>query len=207
MGGSGNRLATLASTVHAVVVIGASEEGVPILRDMFAQLPTGFPAVICAVIHTNSWRATALTRALSVDDRVPIQPVNRQPLTPGRVYVAPADHHLLIEDGEALVWHGPKENSYRPAVNALFRSAAIAYGSRVIGVVLSGAVEDGATGLWWIKRFGGVTVVQDPREALCPAMPASALETVEVDHCVPARELPVLLVQLVGDQTRIAAHG
>jgi two-component system chemotaxis response regulator CheB len=123
--------------------------------------------------------------------------MNHQEMVPGRVYLAPDDHHLLIEDGQIELWHGPKENSQRPAVNVLFRSAAISRTVDVIGVVLSGTGDDGATGLWWIKRHGGVTIVQDPRDAQFPAMPQHALETVDVDYCVPAGEIPALLTGLV----------
>ena len=87
----------------------------------------------------------------------------------------------------------------RPPITALFRSAAITHGPQVIGIVLSGALEDAATGLWWIKRHGGIAIVQDPRDALFPSMPQSALATVDVDYCVAARDLPALLVRLVGD--------
>jgi two-component system, chemotaxis family, protein-glutamate methylesterase/glutaminase len=186
--------------VPTVIVIGASDAGVPVIRDLLGALPAGFPAVICVVVHTSRWRTQALVTALTVDGRVPIEPVNHQMLTPGRVYVAPADHHLLLNQDEVLVWHGPKEDSHRPAVNALFRSAAVAYGAQVVGVVLSGTVQDGTTGLWWIKRYGGVTVVQDPRDQ--PELMPSALDGIDVDYCVPARDLPRLLVQLAtGDAT------
>jgi two-component system chemotaxis response regulator CheB len=103
----------------------------------------------------------------------------------------------MIEGGEFLVWHGPKENSQRPAINALFRSAAVAYGSRVVGIVLSGALDDGSTGLWWIKKHGGIAIVQDPKDARFPSMPQSALSTVDVDYCVAAKDIPELLVRLV----------
>jgi two-component system, chemotaxis family, protein-glutamate methylesterase/glutaminase len=181
-----------------VVVFGASAGGVPVLQHIVTTLPRDFPAIMCAVVHIPSWRRSLLPAVLSLDDRTAVEPVNRQPLVPSRLYVAAPDHHLIVEKGEAVLWHGPKENSHRPAVNALFRSAAVAYGSTVIGVVLSGALEDGSTGLWWIKRHGGVAVVQDPRDAQFPSMPRSALSTVDVDYCLPGHEIAPLLVRLVG---------
>jgi two-component system, chemotaxis family, protein-glutamate methylesterase/glutaminase len=184
--------------VSTVVVVGASEGCIPILRTLISELPAGFPAAICMVVHADAWRRHGLRSALTVDGRAPIEPVNHQLLVDGRVYLAPPDHHLLLEPGEALLWHGPKENSRRPAVNALFRSAAVAYGAEAIGLVLSGTIDDGATGLWWIKRHGGITIVQDPRETQQGAMQGSALDAVEVDHCVVARQLPALLTELVG---------
>jgi two-component system chemotaxis response regulator CheB len=182
-----------------IIVVGASAGGIAVLQDTLARLPRAFPAIICAVVHMPPWRRSTLPSMLAVDDRPAIEPVNRQPLIAGRLYVAPSDHHLLVEPGEAVLWHGPKENSQRPSINALFRSAAIAYGAGAIGVVLSGAFEDGATGLWWIKRHGGVAIVQDPKEAEVPSMPQAAIATVDVDYCVTARELAPLLMRLTTD--------
>ena len=178
------------------IVIGASAGGLPVLQDVLGRLSDAFPATICVVVHIPAWRRSGLPSVLKIDGRHAIEPTHRQPLMPGQVYVAPPDYHLLVEEGAATLWHGPKENSHRPAINALFRSAAITYGSAVVGVVLSGALEDGATGLWWIKRHGGIAIVQDPGDAQFPSMPRRALATVEVDHCVSARDLPALLARL-----------
>jgi two-component system chemotaxis response regulator CheB len=180
-----------------LIVIGASAGGLPPLQQILRELPAELPVIICVVLHLPPWRGSSLARVLSVDGRAVVEPMNHQALQPGRVYVAPPDHHLMVEQGHALLWHGPKENAQRPSVNALFRSAAIAYRSRAIGVVLSGALEDGATGLWWIKKHGGVAVVQDPNDAQFASMPESALSTVEVDHCLPARAIPNLLIRLI----------
>jgi two-component system chemotaxis response regulator CheB len=113
--------------------------------------------------------------------------------------VAPPDHHVLVEDGTVVLDHGPPEHRSRPAVDPLFRSAARARDSKVIGVILSGALDDGATGLRAIKDAGGVAVVQDPDDALAPSMPAAALSLVAVDHVVPADALAPLLVRLVAE--------
>jgi len=187
-----------AATRSRVVVIGASAGGLPVLERILRGLPVDFPCIICVVVHIPPWRKSYLSTVLTTEGRRAIEPMNQQQLIPGQVYVAPPDHHFIIEEGgQALLWHGPKENSHRPAVNALFRSAAIAYGPRVVGVILSGALEDGATGLWWIKRYGGVAIVQDPRDARFPGMPQTALSAVDVDYCVPSNDIPGLLTRLL----------
>jgi len=180
-----------------IVVIGASAEGLGALNQILKDLPRGLDAIVCAVVHAPPWGRHVLPSVLTAGERAAIEPVNHQALVPGALYVAPPDHHLLVEDGEALLWHGPKENSRRPSINALFRSAAVAYGSGAVGIVLSGALDDGATGLWWIKRHGGVAIVQDPREAELRSMPEAAIAAVDVDYCIPAREVGPLLAQLL----------
>jgi two-component system chemotaxis response regulator CheB len=115
---------------------------------------------------------------------------------PAHVYVAPPDHHLIVKEGYLRVTRGLRENRVRPAIDPLFRSAAVAYGARVIGVVLTGLQNDGTAGLLAIKRCGGIAIVQDPTDALYPGMPLSALEYVEVDHCVPLLHMGPLLYRL-----------
>jgi two-component system chemotaxis response regulator CheB len=118
-------------------------------------------------------------------------------IRPGHIYVAPPDHHLLLEStGHVWLSRGPKENRFRPAVDPLFRSAAYAFGPRVVGVVLTGFLDDGTAGLWAIKECGGTAVVQNPEEALAPAMPRSALQHVPIDHCAILKDMAALLVQL-----------
>jgi two-component system chemotaxis response regulator CheB len=190
-------MAVASNGMARLIVIGASSGGLSPLQQILRELPAELPVIICVVVHIPAWRGSSLARVLSVDGRTVVEPMNRQPLQRGRVYVAPPDHHLMVENGHALLWHGPKENTHRPSVNALFRSAAIAYGQRAIGIVLSGALEDGATGLWWIKKHGGIVVVQDPNDAEFASMPESALSTVEVDHCLPARAISKLLIELI----------
>jgi two-component system chemotaxis response regulator CheB len=114
----------------------------------------------------------------------------------GHIYVAPPDHHLMLEDGRIILSRGPKENRTRPAIDCLFRSAALAFRSRVIGVVLTGELDDGTAGLWCVKYRGGITIVQDPKEASSQDMPRSALKHVQVDHCLPVAEIGLLLAQL-----------
>jgi two-component system chemotaxis response regulator CheB len=117
-------------------------------------------------------------------------------IKPNRIYIASPDYHMLIEDGKVLATHGPKENRFRPAVDPLFRSAAFAYRNRVIGVILSGALDDGTAGLWTVKRYGGIAIVQDPKDAEVPSMPENALTHVKIDHCVTISNLAGLLVRL-----------
>jgi two-component system chemotaxis response regulator CheB len=126
--------------------------------------------------------------------------VDKEAIEPGRIYVAPPDHHLLVEKNCVRVTKGPKENRFRPAVDPLFRSAAYAYNNRVIGVVLSGALDDGTSGLWTIKHRGGVAVVQDPMDAEFPSMPRNAMREVDVDYRVPVDEMGALLGRLAQER-------
>jgi two-component system chemotaxis response regulator CheB len=127
-----------------------------------------------------------------------VQPRDGEPIEQGKIYVAANDHHLLIERGKVVVKRGPKENRFRPSIDALFRSAAYVYGPRVIGIVLSGLLNDGTSGLWTIKRFGGTAIIQEPEDAEFPQMPENVLEYVEVDHTIRASEMGALLEKLVG---------
>jgi len=117
-------------------------------------------------------------------------------IKPNRIYIAQPDHHLLIRNGKVRITHGPKENRFRPAVDPLFRSAAYTYTNRVIGVILSGALDDGTAGLWTIKHYGGIAIVQDPVDAEVSSMPRNAMRQVKVGHCVPVSGIAELLVQL-----------
>jgi two-component system chemotaxis response regulator CheB len=125
--------------------------------------------------------------------------IDQQKIEMGKIYVAPPDHHLLVEQGLMRVVGGPKENRHRPAIDALFRSAAIAYGTQVVGVVLTGVLDDGTAGLLAIKQRNGIAIVQDPNDAIYADMPRSALRRVAVDYCVPIVEIGPLLVRLVNE--------
>lgn len=129
-----------------------------------------------------------------------IRAIDGERFEPGVIYVAPPDYHLLVERDRIRVARGPKENRFRPAVDPLFRSAAHAYGNRVVGVVLSGALDDGTSGLWTVKHLGGIAVVQDPRDAEVPSMPESAMREVALDYAVPVSEMARLLVKLTREQ-------
>ena len=123
----------------------------------------------------------------------------------GRIYIAPPDRHMILEDGLVRLDHGPKENFTRPAADPLFRSAAAAYGDRVMGIVLTGGDSDGSQGLVAIKRAGGVTVVQDPSDARFPSMPLSGLQKDSPDYCLPASEIGALIVRLADSPASHAA--
>lgn len=174
-----------ANTDFPIIVIGASSGGFDALKELVSKLPPDLNAAIFIVWHMAPGTESVLPNVLNRYNS--IQASNghdKEPIVARRIYVAPPDKHMLIEKGRIRITHGPKENRFRPAVDPLFRSAALNYGNRVIGVILSGALDDGTVGLWTIKHFGGTTVVQDPEEAEVRGMPESALREVEVDHCV-----------------------
>ena len=180
------------------IVIGASAGGVEALQAVVARLPAELPAPVFVVLHLPPYAASALPEILTRAGPLPaIHPPDGTPIKAGVIYVAPPDHHLLIEAGAVAVKKGPKENRFRPSVDALFRSAAYVCGPRAIGVILSGALDDGTSGLWSIKRLGGITIVQQPSQAQVDTMPRSALEYVEVDYTLPAAEISALLGHLV----------
>jgi chemotaxis response regulator CheB len=187
-------------SMEKVIVIGASAGGVTVLQEITRVLPASLPATIIVVMHRTL--KSNLPAFLGATCALPIQtPSDGSPVQPRAVYVAPANHHLWLEDGLFRVDKSPPEGFYRPSVNVLFRSAATEYGRRVIGVILSGALNDGAAGLWKIKRRGGVVIVQDPLEAAFAEMPSSALQTVAVDFVLPAASIGHKLVELTAEST------
>jgi two-component system chemotaxis response regulator CheB len=180
-----------------IVVVGASTGGVRALRVLAAGLPADFAAAVCVVLHVGAFRSSLPELLAAVSALPAAHAAPGDALRPGRILVAPPDHHLLLQDGAVLLTRGPKEHHTRPAVDPLFRSAALSHGPRVIGVLLTGALDDGTAGLQAIKDCGGLAVVQDPATAEEPGMPRSALQAVEVDHCVPLERMAPLLVELV----------
>jgi two-component system chemotaxis response regulator CheB len=180
-----------------IVVVGASAGGVTALRSLVASLPPDFKGSIFVVLHIPPYSETRLASILSrAGPLKAVQPKDGEEIKPGMIYVAANDHHLLLEDSRVVVKRGPKENRFRPSVDALFRSAAYIYGPRVIGIVLSGMLNDGTSGLWSIKRLGGITIIQEPDDAEYPQMPQNVLEYVEVDYTLPAAEIGPLLLKL-----------
>ncbi len=150
-----------------IVVIGASAGGMEALQKLAATLPLDLAASLFVVWHLSPGARTILPAVLSKAGKLPASmPKDGDRIERGRIYVAPNDHHMLLEDGYIRVARGPKENRFRPAIDPLFRSAAYVYGTRVVGVVLTGALDDGTAGLWTIKLRGGTAIVQDPAEAL-----------------------------------------
>lgn len=183
-----------------VVVIGASAGGVNPLLDIAGGLPAGFPAAVGIVLHVGA-QPSILPELLSARGPLPaLHPADGEPLRPATIYVAPPDHHLAFTGDAVRVGRGPRENHARPAIDPLFRSAAVHWRERAIGVVLSGHLDDGTVGLQAIKQCGGHAVVQDPAEAVEPSMPRSALAWVGVDHCVPVAGIAPLLMELAALQ-------
>jgi two-component system chemotaxis response regulator CheB len=182
-----------------IIVIGASAGGVQALQDVVAGFPANLPAAVFVVLHLPAWHVSRLPEILARSGPLPsTHPTEGTVIQNGHIYVAPPNQHLVISDDRIRLGTGPKENRQRPAVNVLFRSAAMTYGPRVIGVVLTGALDDGAAGLWDIKQRGGTTIVQEPSSAQFPDMPRNALENVPVDYVTPLDKLAKLLTDLAG---------
>jgi two-component system chemotaxis response regulator CheB len=188
-----------------VVVIGASAGGVNALVDVVSGLPPDLAAAICVVLHIPRHAPSALAAILARNSPLSVgTATDGEQLRLGHIHVAATDHHLLVMDGRLRLSRGPTENGHRPAIDPLFRSAARAYGSRVIGVVLSGSRDDGSSGLATIAARGGYTVVQEPADALHPSMPRAALALVQADQVVPAAKIGPVLAGLVGGALRPA---
>lgn len=186
------------ATTHDIIVIGASAGGVQALSTLVAALPPQLSAAVFIVLHVPAEPPSLLPTILSRDARLPVAHAkNGERIEHGRIYVAPSDQHLLIEDSRIKLVHGPKENLHRPSIDILFRSAARWAGPRVIGVVLTGARDDGTVGMRAIKQRGGITIVQDPVEATFPSMPMSVMQDISVHYSVPVGEIGSLLTRLV----------
>lgn len=194
---------------HDLVVIGASAGGVEALRRVVADLPYDLPAAVCIVLHMAPSSPSALAGILERAGSLPCRFAGEtQPLRSGEIIVAPPDRHLEVEGGRVHTTVGPRENGHRPAVDMLFRTAAAARDSRVVGVVLSGTRDDGAAGLAMIKAVGGAAVVQSPDEAMYPGMPRSALANVAVDAVVPSGAIGKTIAAIVkGEQLPAEARG
>lgn len=179
------------------IVIGASAGGVDALKKLAAGFPKDLPAAIFVILHLPPTGRSFLPQLLSEAGPLPaVEPANGDPIERGHIYLARPDYHLLVADDHVHLVRSPKEGHYRPSINVTFRSAALCCGSRVIGVVLSGALDDGTAGLWEIKARRGVAVVQDPDDALFPSMPQNAMQQVPVDFRVSVAEMPQLLARL-----------
>ena len=182
-----------------IICIGASAGGVTGLQQLIARLPSGFPAAIFVVLHLPQTSNSVLPNILSRAGKLPaLHAVDNDPVVPGHVYVARPGFHLTLERHGMRVTRGARENGHRPAIDPLFRSAALAFGPRVAGVVLSGLLDDGTVGLREIKRAGGVAIVQDPADTPWPSMPQNALDHVDVDHCAAPAAIGDFLTRLVG---------
>lgn len=181
-----------------IVVIGCSVGGVEALQRLVAGLPQGFPAAVFVVMHLAPQSTSVLPQILERAGALPAShAVHDEAFRMGRIYVASPDQHMVIERDRVHLAAGPKENRHRPAIDPLFRTAARWYGARVIGIVLTGALDDGTVGLLAIKKRGGIAIVQDPGTAFCSDMPRNALETVQVDYVKSLEQIPALLIDLV----------
>ncbi|MDZ8261699.1 chemotaxis protein CheB [Nostoc sp. ChiQUE01b] len=182
---------------HDIIVIGTSAGGLKALSTIISALPADIDAVLLIVQHLAANKPSLLPQILeSVSSLSTSHPKDGEKIQKGHIYIAPPDHHLLVSQEHLRVVHGPHENRFRPAIDALFRSAAITYGPRVVGVILTGYLDDGTVGLQAVKKRGGVAIVQDPQEAQYPSMVKSALQFVKVDYCLTLAEIPNLLVHL-----------
>jgi two-component system chemotaxis response regulator CheB len=188
-------------TNHDIIVIGASAGGVEALQALVRDLPPDLPAAVFVVVHVAPTSPGLLPGILSAAGPLPaLSPEDGAPIELGHIYVAPPDCHLLVDRNQVRVVRGPKENRHRPSVDTLFRSAARAYGTRVVGVILTGMLDDGSAGLLAVKRCGGVTVVQNPDNALYPDMPRNAMRAVQTpNYVLPLGEIAPLLGRVAGE--------
>ncbi len=182
-----------------LIVIGASAGGMDALKKLVAQLPVDFPAPIFIVNHMGAHTTgEALIKALNECGSLPCDHGrDQQVFKIGHIYIAPSDQHMLIVNDRILITKGARENRSRPAIDPLFRSAAVAYSNRVIGVILTGYLDDGTSGMMAIKRCGGICIAQDPEDASYPDMPQSVITNVGADYCFPVAEMGALLSDLV----------
>jgi two-component system, chemotaxis family, protein-glutamate methylesterase/glutaminase len=182
-----------------IVVVGVSSGGMDALSRLVAQLPIEFPSPVLIVQHMQADNTgEVLVRTLGKKSALPCKHAqDGEKIAAGRIFIAPSDHHMLVEKGRILITKGARENRSRPSIDPLFRSAAVAYGTGAIGVLLTGHLDDGTCGLIAIRRCGGACVVQDPKDAAYPDMPQNALNNLKVDHCLPLGEMGKLLVELV----------
>lgn len=181
-----------------VVVVGASAGGMDALTGLVAQLPADFPAPVFIVNHMGA-EITGEPLVAALNKRGSLRcshARDEEAFKPGHVYLAPSDQHLLLVRGKMLVTKGARENRYRPAIDPLFRSAAVAYGKGVIGIILTGYLDDGTSGMMAIKRCGGICIAQDPDDAAHPDMPQSVVRHVGPDYCVPLAQMGALLEKL-----------
>jgi two-component system chemotaxis response regulator CheB len=180
-----------------VITIGASAGGFQALTGLLSRIPEDIPAVIALVLHRSPYSQGALAMVLErLTGRRFFEPTGGEPLERGRIYLAPRDQHMLLENDGVFVERGAKEHATRPAVDPLFRSAAASYGPRVVGVLLSGAGDDGVVGLIHVKRSKGLSLVQAPEQAEHPSMPVNAIRFDSVDAILPVDQLAMALSSL-----------
>ncbi|GAB4523587.1 MAG: chemotaxis protein CheB [Pleurocapsa sp.] len=186
---------------HHVIVIGTSAGGVQALKTIVRSLPKHFPASVHIVQHISNEAFSNLPQVLAKTAQLPVAfAQDKELIEPSHIYIAPPDYHLLLEENRLRVIRGPRENRMRPAIDPLFRSAAVSYRSYTTGIILTGMLDDGTAGLQAIKACGGIAIVQDPKEAKYPSMPKSAIANVAVDRIVSFKEIPPLLLERVQEK-------
>ncbi|MFN2496438.1 MAG: chemotaxis protein CheB [Pseudonocardiaceae bacterium] len=184
--------------VQDLVVVGASAGGVEALRSLVHGLPGDLDAAVLVVLHIPPGAPSALAQILARSGRLPaVTAQDGDRISQGCIFVAPSDRHMLVRDSRIALSRGPAENGHRPAIDALFRSAAHYYGPRVIGVILSGSRDDGTAGLAAIVEHGGTPIVQDPDTALYRSMPCAAMAHIAIDHVLHPAKMGRLVADLV----------
>ncbi len=185
-----------------IIVIGGSTGSLQVLQTILRAFPRDFQAAVFIALHTTQDSLGLIPNILNHYTKLPVMyAVHDAPILPSRIYIAPAgQRHMLLDRGKVRLEPGPRENLARPSIDALFRSASYAYRSQVIGVVVSGNLDDGSAGLLAIKNRGGIAIVQDPEEAHAPSMPASAMESTGVDFVLPTERIGPTLVELASTQ-------
>jgi two-component system, chemotaxis family, protein-glutamate methylesterase/glutaminase len=191
-----------------VVVIGGSAGAISVLQEVLANLPSDFQAAMLIVVHQSQTQPGRLPEVLGQRSKLPIAHAkDADPIELGRIYVAPPDYHMLIERGWIHLSRGPKENRFRPSVDPLFRTAARAYGPQVVGVILSGMLDDGTLGAMRIKQFGGTVIAQDPLDAESPDMPTSVIRNVDCDYVLKIRDIAGVLNRLAEEPIDAPVYG
>ncbi|HEV8483986.1 MAG TPA: chemotaxis protein CheB [Blastocatellia bacterium] len=184
-----------------IIVIGASAGGVEALTTLVRHLPADLTAAVFVVLHVPPDGFSVLPQLLTRAGPLPaFHPKDKEQIQNGHIYVAPPDNHLLVKRGYLRLVRGPKENRRRPSIDPLFRTAARAYGNRVMGIILSGTLDDGSAGLIAIKKQGGIAIIQDPEEALYPGMPANAIESLDADYILPVSGIASVLARLTRER-------
>lgn len=188
-----------------IIVVGASAGGVNVLIQLVHSLPAELPAALFVTLHLPASSDSHLPRILNrAGSLSAVHPEDGDIIQPGHIYISPPDCHLLIDGTTIRLSRGPKENGHRPAIDPMFRTAAYSHKQRVIGVILSGLLDDGTAGLAVVKRQGGIAIVQDPQEALFDSMPKSAIAQVEVDYVLPTVEIASTLIEQAGESINVA---
>lgn len=182
-----------------IVVIGASAGGLDALSEMVQGLQNGNDTAYCIVLHlSRKGIGDFVVHRLSLVTSIPCSMAkDGAAIESNHIYVARPNQHMLVKDGKIKLGAGPEENRWRPSIDVLFRSAAVAYSSHCIGVILSGLLDDGTSGMWAIKRSGGVCIVQDPEQAEYPDMPVSVMNHMEVDHVLTLADMGLAISKFI----------